>query len=223
MTRLREHVVTNGPYDAYLGFSQGASFLALVAAVAHLQVASASTPSLAQSKSGQQRLDYLGGVDCRWFLSGSSAPPKLIFASGFVPRIPSMKQLFPRPLAFDPAANETNAAFADPTLEVADTFEYDDDIPLISKETRTYGARCCDCDRCDDAFVLTIHRALPSLSPALPSLHVFGAADVDVPPRESLTLSRVFLGSVAASHPGGHMIPSNAEWGRRYKQFLLPQ
>lgn len=50
---------------------------------------------------------------------------------------------------------------------------------------------------------------------------MIGLGDKDVPPSESDDLRRSFLGAQVETHEGGHLVPNNAHFCRRYKQFML--
>lgn len=216
VSTLRSHIAAHGPYDGYLGFSQGAAFLALVTAIAHYQqrreAQTEGGRALKASPMEKTRLDELAEVDCRFILespkaaaassvdssaaadaafsaSSSSLPsplPRFIFISGFIPRVAHLKQFFPRPLASTAADALAPEVESKNAWPQVDDFAYDPDLPLI----------------------------------ALPSLHVYGLSDGDVPPRECLALSRTFLNPQIEHHASGHIIPSNAEFGRKYKAFL---
>jgi len=54
----------------------------------------------------------------------------------------------------------------------------------------------------------------------VPSLHILGRSDADVSPLESDTLRRAFLAAHLETHEGGHLVPNNADFCRRYKAFF---
>ena len=214
LAHLRAHVAAHGSYDAYLGFSQGAAFLTLVAALANLQkqapqkmreIAAKSgeapqdlsfflqTPAASASDATQDPLADAAAASSS-SSSGSASGPLLVFVSGFIPRVAHLKQFFPRPLAPSSAASSAAAAAAaavpvaagSSSLATPDPFAFDPDVPLLS----------------------------------FPSLHIYGLGDADVSPLESDTLSRAFNAPNISTHPGGHLVPNSAEFCRVYKQFL---
>lgn len=141
IAHLRAHIQAQGPFDAYMGFSQGAAFLALVAALASAQRADPAKVDQIAARFGEQV-----AVDYSWFLAPSAAaaasagagsgadssalpplsPPLLILVSGFVPRVPHLKQFFPQPLAPSDGA-------VPPTVSHSAPFAFDADIPLIGQ------------------------------------------------------------------------------------------
>ncbi|KAJ1892387.1 Ovarian cancer-associated protein 2 [Kickxella alabastrina] len=56
----------------------------------------------------------------------------------------------------------------------------------------------------------------------LRSMHVMGEADAIVSPERGAELAhKAFCRAVTAYHPGGHFMPSNAEWRKQYQEFFL--
>ncbi|KAI9471124.1 Ovarian cancer-associated protein 2 [Coemansia sp. RSA 989] len=55
----------------------------------------------------------------------------------------------------------------------------------------------------------------------VPSLHVVGRQDAIVPMDRGIQLaSQGFVGAQTEEHEGGHFMPSNAAWRKRYQQFI---
>jgi predicted esterase len=59
-----------------------------------------------------------------------------------------------------------------------------------------------------------------SLSTALPTLHVIGAADDVNPTEQAYVISRLLQGEVCM-HPGGHVLPTDNEYIQKYASFLF--
>jgi pimeloyl-ACP methyl ester carboxylesterase len=214
---LRAHVARHGAYDVYWGFSQGASFLALLAALASAQRSCPAKFAELARKHGAEAQ----GMDYSWFLapppfpaasaalghasaadsasatafsvpspsSSPRSPPLLVFVSGFVPRVRHLRQFFPQPLAAD------GASVAAAPLDGAALLPQDNKGPCFEYEP---DLPLIDC----------------------PSLHVLGRSDADVSPLESDALRRAFLNGCVEAHEGGHVVPNNAEFCRRYKKFF---
>jgi predicted esterase len=54
----------------------------------------------------------------------------------------------------------------------------------------------------------------------MPSLHVWGTADVQVPSENSLALSKLYKDPVVHIHDGGHFIPTMPECRILYRDFV---
>lgn len=196
---LRTHVQQYGPYDAYLGFSQAAAFLSVVAAIASWQRHYCRSGSSSSSSGGENsmsdsdaaRIQAAAGIDFTTiFHPSSSVAPPLILVSGFAARVSELRHFFPHPAA---ATAEEDAIVAAAPPPQNPHFQ--------SAVTDAHFAS-----------------SLPPID--APTLHFIGTSDEDVPPQASFELARCFNKPMVHTHAGGHLVPSNAEIARVYKAFL---
>jgi len=237
---LRDHVVSNGPYDCLIGFSQGASFLALVAAIASLQWEAKQrgiNTSNGTSVNGVHvaHAEALNQIDCTWLMragapdesirrngsnSASSSSsfslshrPSLILISGFVPRVPHLRRFFSKP---------NTDAYTDLGKRIEDELKVANEAAAGVSDGGVAGRSGTFVRNAPALQGFAYDESIPPIN--FRSLHVIGLTDRDVPPRESLELLRTFPTSGPAaqlsSHDGGHLVMQNAEFCRIYRAFL---
>ena len=66
----------------------------------------------------------------------------------------------------------------------------------------------------------SVYQQLHSQRISTPSMHVMGETDKLIAVERSMGLASAFLEPLVVTHPGGHMIPSNAVFRKHLKQFV---
>jgi len=222
--QVRRHVMQHGAPDVYMGFSQGASFLSMLAALASAQrnCSPAQFAELTRSYDGLAQ-----GQDYSWFLTPPPFPSPADAAAAAASQVAAAESASVVAFSAVPPADAAPPR-SPPLLVLVSGF-----MPRVAHLRQFYPELLAADGLSVAAAPLAGGAPLPNHSkdPAaaanadlpllsFPSLHVIGRADGDVSPLESDALRRAFLDARAEVHDGGHVFPCSADFCRRYKSFF---